>query len=86
MRGPVTPSSAAAEQAAAEGLLALASLPQAGRSQDLVPSPGTVTEQAAAVPAELPAAEPPSKEAPDQPPSAGATAWVGVPTLHGAGQ
>ena len=56
-----------------------------GGSWDLVPSPGTAAEQAAA-PAILPAAGPPVQEAQDQLPLAGSTAWVGVPALCVAGQ
>ena len=71
-RGLVTPAGTAAEQVAAESLLALASLPLESRSQDLVPSPGAAAGQAAA-PAMLPVAEPPVLEAQDQLPSIGAT-------------
>ena len=58
MRGPVTPFGAAAEQAAAENLLALASSLLAGGYLYLVPLPGAAYKQAAA-PAMLLVAEPP---------------------------
>ena len=63
MKGLVA--STSAEQVAAESLLALASLPLASRSQDLVPPPGAAAGQAAAS-AMLPVAEPPVEEAQDQ--------------------
>ena len=70
---------------AEEGLLALVSPPRAGGSWDQVLYLGTTAKQAA-VPAMLPAAEPPAYKAQHQLPYTGATGWVAVPSPDVAGQ